>query len=380
MRVAETAARRRSAARLRATVVFAIALILAALVPPAPRAEAATTWSRNLYVTNAFLYQDPYYTACTAASAMHMLNTIAYRKTGGNGFAWSPTRVKKDPDSSNTRDLTSILAFSRRYDTLRSTSAGSDAHGWRNALNYYGWGKGAMTDPGQRVYDDRAYSSFATAMKAAVRAIARYQMPVGVLAWAGGHAQVITGYVVTGADPRTSSKFTIQWLYLSDPLRESSIRNHRTSYATMKDGALKYRFQWYRETDSPYDDPYTSGTIRSSVKATVGPSEWYHRWVILVPIRPGLPTAPVPDPTPTPSPDPSPTTEPSPTSSASAAPAAAPTATPEPTATPAATATATPAPTATPTPTAEPAATPAPTGTPEPKPTPTPVPTAQATA
>ncbi len=34
--------------------------------------------------------------------------------------------------------MTSILAFERSHDTLRSTSAGSDAHGWRNALNYYG--------------------------------------------------------------------------------------------------------------------------------------------------------------------------------------------------------------------------------------------------
>jgi len=31
----------------------------------------------------------------------------------------------------------------------------------------------------------------------------------------------ITGYVVTGKDPRTSSEFTIQWVYLSDPLVEA---------------------------------------------------------------------------------------------------------------------------------------------------------------
>ena len=328
MRDAETAARRRSLARVRASLLLAAALVLCAIVPAAP-AVAASTWSRNLYVSNAFLFQDPYYTACTSASAMHMLNTIAYRHTGGNGFIWHPTRVKKDADTSNTRDMTSILAFSRRYDTLRSTSAGTDAHGWRNALNYYGWGKGPMTDASRRVYDDRAYTSYASAMKAAVRAIAKYGMPVGVLAWAGGHAQVITGYVVTGKDPRTSSEFTIQWVYLSDPLVESNIRNHRTSYSTMRDGALRYRFQWYRETDSPYDDPYTSGWKRSSVKSSVGPSEWYHRWVLVQPIRSGLPDS-TSNPSPTPTPDPTPT----PTPKAASTPAPTPSPTPEPTASP----------------------------------------------
>ena len=98
-------------------------------------------------MSSAFLYQDPYYTACTAASTMFMLNTIAYRDTGGNGFAWTPYRVKSNKaDTADYRDMTSILAFARRNDTLRSTSAGSDPHGWRNALNHYGWGRDAMTD------------------------------------------------------------------------------------------------------------------------------------------------------------------------------------------------------------------------------------------
>ena len=43
-----------------------------------------------------------------------------------------------------------------------------------------------------------------------------------MLGWAGGHAQVIHGYVVTGEDPRISSDFTVQWVYLSDPLRSSA--------------------------------------------------------------------------------------------------------------------------------------------------------------
>ena len=84
----------------------------------------------------AMVYQDPYFTACTAASVMTMLNTIAGRGTGGEGFGWVPYRVKNSAIQAETRDMTSILAFERSRDTLRSTSAGSDAHGWRNALNY----------------------------------------------------------------------------------------------------------------------------------------------------------------------------------------------------------------------------------------------------
>ena len=89
-----------------------------------------------------------------------MLNTIAYRGSGGDGFVWQPNRVKLDPDPANRTDMLSILAFARAHDTLRSASRGSDPHGWRNALNAYGWGEEAMTDPALRVYDDREYRTF----------------------------------------------------------------------------------------------------------------------------------------------------------------------------------------------------------------------------
>ena len=294
--------------------VVALLIAYALVVPGA--ASATTTWTRNLYVDKGFLHQDPYYTACTSAAAMFMLNTVAYRRTGGAGFVWTPTRIKRDDDPANKRDMVSILSFSRANDTLKAGARGTDPHGWRNALNAYGWGRDAMTDPAKRVYDDRAYRSFDGAVRAAVKAIARRSMPVGILGWAGGHAQVITGYVVTGADPGTSDDFTVRYVYLSDPLASNGTVNRRLSVAKLRSGPLRTRFQAYRMTDSPYDDPWTAGTIRSSVARSRGPSEWYGRWVILVPIRSGLPADdPGPDPTPTPDPtpnDPDPTPTPDP--------------------------------------------------------------------
>ena len=139
--------------------------------------------------------------------------------------------------------MTSILSFARSHDTLAVGRPGSDPHGWRNALNYYGWGAAALTDASKRVYDDHAYTSFDAALKEAVTSIARFRMPVGVLARAGGHAQVATGYVVTGEDPATSDDFVVNGLYI---VRPAAVRRHRQPLhhpATLLSGSLRYRFQ-----------------------------------------------------------------------------------------------------------------------------------------
>jgi hypothetical protein len=305
-------------------VAVALAFLVTAWAPPAT--TGASTWTRNLWVPSAFLHQDPYWVGCTAAATMFMLNVIAYRGTGGPAFTWTPSRTKDSADPADDRDLASILAYARANDTLRPSGLGTDAHGWRNALNAYGWGQETAADPARIVYSDRAYSTFSGAVRAAVRAIARRGMPVGILGWAGGHAQVMTGYVVTGADPRVSNDFTVVAVYLSDPLRESGIVNSRISWAALRSGPPKLRFQAYRQTDSPYDDALTPGTVAASVHPDRGPSEWHRRWVLVVPVRDGPPAPGVtPDPTPVPTPDPTPDPTPVPT------PDATPAATPDPT-------------------------------------------------
>ena len=233
--------RRQTSLRRSLALVIGLVALFAQSVPEP--VNAAQTWSTNLYDSRAFLYQDPYPTACTAAATMIMLNTIAYRRTGGDAFRWTPYRVKNNTSNrADYRDMTSVLWWARAHDTLSASGGGTDGHGWRNALNYYGWGSAALSDPSKRVYDDLEYTSYDAAVHAAVRAIARYRMPVGILAWAGGHAQVMTGYVVAGEDPALSDAFTVQYVYLSDPLYSNHMVNTKVSNATFKGGSWRVRF------------------------------------------------------------------------------------------------------------------------------------------
>ncbi|HLO36426.1 MAG TPA: hypothetical protein VK194_10105, partial [Candidatus Deferrimicrobium sp.] len=256
--------RRRTSLRRSLALIIGLAALLGQSTPA--RVNAADVWTVNLFTSRAFLYQNPYATACTAASTMIMLNVIAYAHTGGDGFRWTPYRIKNNTaNRSDVRDMTSILWFARSHDTLSLSGSGSDGHGWRNALNYYGWGSKAMTDPTLSVYDDLEYTSYDAAVHAAVVAIARFRMPVGIVSWAGRHAQVMTGYVVTGEDPAVSDAFVVRYVYLSDPLYSDHYVNLRLTNNSFKAGTLRLRFQAYRETDSPYDDGLRPGWRRSSV-------------------------------------------------------------------------------------------------------------------
>ncbi len=102
--------------------------------PPPPPPPAAPK-SMNLFIASKFRFQDPDWRACTAASTLVMLNFIADNDSGGDGFAWQSTTSLSIQDR--------ILRWERRHDTLEGGN-GSDPHGWRNALNYFGWGSGAL--------------------------------------------------------------------------------------------------------------------------------------------------------------------------------------------------------------------------------------------
>lgn len=245
------------------------------LEPGGARPSGAIPAALNLFRAEAFRYQDPNYSACTATAALVMLNTIALNANGRSGFTWVPRWGSAAVDS--------ILAWERTHDTLAGGS-GSDPHGWRNALNYYGWGSGALGS-GYRVYEDLAYTSYDLAMKNAIRQLIRTRKPVGIIAWKGRHAQFITGYDGLAGDPfarssalKYANDFTVKAVYLSDPLKADGWVNMRIGYGTLKSSTNpKLRFAPYLETDSPYDDAYTPG-IRPAR------DEWYGRWVIVAPL------------------------------------------------------------------------------------------------
>jgi hypothetical protein len=260
--------------------IFTIALLVATLIggmaASPQRVAAASPTSLNLFVAAGFRYQDPNYYACTATSTMDILNFIALSGRGGPGFRWTVSV------SGTTRDA--VLAWERTHDTLAGGN-GSDPHGIRNALNYYGWGSQALW-AGYRVYDDIAFYTYDGAVKRAVRSMILMRKPVVLLAWAGQHAQMMVGYYGLVGDPfakdslgRYTNAFSVGGFYLADPLQSQAFVNKPIPYSTLQFTTdPKFRFRPYLETDSPYDDPYSRGILPAR-------AEWYNRFVIVVPIR-----------------------------------------------------------------------------------------------
>jgi hypothetical protein len=269
-------------------VVSAVLTLLIAVSVAAPGAILAATpvaslaptprgpVTLNLYKSAGFRYQDPNYTACTATSVMDMLNFVSLGERGGPGFRWSRSLSARKRDS--------ILRWERAHHTMVG-GKGTDMHGWRNALDYFGWGSSAL-QAGARVYDDFSFTSYGSAMKAAVRAMISTRKPVAMAAWAGRHAVMITGYYDLKGDPfardgagQYTDAFSVGGFYLSDPLKSAGRRNARISNARLQYSSdARLRFRPYRETDSPYDDQYTPGFVTSK-------SEWYGKWVLILPVR-----------------------------------------------------------------------------------------------
>ncbi|OGO52304.1 MAG: hypothetical protein A2V84_14325 [Chloroflexi bacterium RBG_16_70_13] len=229
-------------------------------VPPDRR------WIGNLYDGRAARYQQPDLTACTATAVMTMLNMVAYGgQTEPGGFAWQPTRAY-DVQSA-------ILAWEREHMTQpRAGTEGSDPHGWRNALNHFGWGS-----MDRDVYRDLAFNDQDTALREAIMRVAFYGKPTGLLMLNGAHAVVLNGWDVVGNDPRTGSMdFTVRGVYLTDPWQPNGHRNYYVTRASLASGAKWLRFGPYLETDSTAVDP---------IDGRVGRDEWYGRYVIVAAVQ-----------------------------------------------------------------------------------------------
>jgi hypothetical protein len=241
---------------------------------PSPDGAAQTEWALDLYKWEGLRRQYPDQSACTAASVLIALNLFAL---DGGATQWSPTVTYQDQER--------VLDYERSHMTLPKSIRGSDAHGTRNALNYYGWGSEQSG-----VYVDTSLTSFGAAAKAVVASIARTRKPAIIFTWFGSHSQVVTGYRVTGADPAKSDDFTIQGVYLTDPLegKESLIFGGavHTVYTAGDDTWVTLN-AWQRGSDSVRFTQFyqTDSTIRDPIDGRIGKSEWYARWVVVLATR-----------------------------------------------------------------------------------------------
>jgi hypothetical protein len=238
---------------------------------PTPAGSPQTDWTLTLYNENGVRFQNPDHEACTAASAQTTLNMIAL---GGGATGWTPTIDYAVQEQ--------IFEYERANMTMAVTSPGSDPHGTRNALNYYGW-----NSMWAGVYVDRAYSTFDEAAKTIVSTIARTHKPAIIFTWFGGHTQVVSGYKVHGADPAKSSAFTILGVYLTDPLLGTGSLFYDgvwhevqpieadtfVTLANWKSGPDAVQFRRYWQPDSTLVDP---------IDGNIGKKEWYNRWVVVL--------------------------------------------------------------------------------------------------
>ena len=209
--------------------------------------------------------------ACTAAAAQISLNFIAL---DGGEVKWSPTVSYATQEE--------ILKYERANMTMPLWQNGSDPHGTRNALNYYGWGSKQAG-----VYQDVSFATFGEAARAIVSSVARTRKPAVVFTWFGEHSQVVTGYKVRGENPASSDDFTIEGVYLTDPLLGYTyIEFGGTSYhmisikpdtyvslADWEQGRDAVRFSAYEQNDSTGRDP---------IDGRIGKDEWYKMWVVVL--------------------------------------------------------------------------------------------------
>ena len=259
----------RSLAIANLVAVAALAVLVAA---PMVAAAGPVTRTLDVYDPRAALWQDPDKLACTSAAAQMMLNLVAYEATaeyfaparqprGRAGSTLAPRHVAPD-DGVDARLRALEHDDARVVRRVRSTRLAQ-----RPQLLRLGLGQG-------RGVRGSAYPSFDEAARAVVVALAESR-PVGILARAGGHAQLVTGFVVSGEDPRAGGEFTILGVYVTDPLLSAGMRDAFVSLDTWRSGASTIRFAPYLQADSPF---------RDAIDGNAGTTEWYGKWVVVEPV------------------------------------------------------------------------------------------------
>lgn len=212
-----------------------LGLVLAFTLGPAAPAGAAGGYHRDLYFANGYERQIDGRT-CTAASTAMMMNYIADRDLGLGQMR--------------------ILRYEQPRDALNNRiQLGSDPLGWSRAATRFSL---RTAEPTHYVW--QAFASKKRALRAAARAIARYDKPVGLVVWGGTHAIVMTGFSAS-ANPAKGA-FRLRTINTSDPYWSGpTVGRHRTW------GVAAFPFTRYAQTDA----------------TTTYDRLWIGRYIIVVP-------------------------------------------------------------------------------------------------
>jgi len=159
---------------------------------PAPTPVAAGPFTMNLYREGVFVHEhDKEW--CVAAAALGMLNVIRLGEEG------------RTPDVSAAAQRALMSRIEALTTWEDSHNGGTGPGGWAALLTEEGY-----------PYEVRAYPSRLAAMRAAASALRATGRPVGILAWAGVHSWVMTGFEAT-ADPAAARMFTVTTAFVLDP-------------------------------------------------------------------------------------------------------------------------------------------------------------------
>jgi len=172
-------------------VAVALATLTVGVAPGDPVAAALPPWNGGID-----LYRDGVFTTqktwrwCTAADVQIMRN-IRYRQ--------------EDHSRAGQERYYDYMRAHNRYPV--AASDGVDPAGWTAGLRRF-------VDDRYRRVDS---TSFASALRSAVKSLRRTNLPVGITVARGGHAWVLTGFTAT-ADPARTNDFSVTSVRVVGPL------------------------------------------------------------------------------------------------------------------------------------------------------------------
>jgi hypothetical protein len=219
--------------RYRLQVLDGTGAVLATAISGSLRILAGWTGKVDLYMAGVFSTQRTL-TWCVGASVQIMLNIVLGRH---------------DHSTSGQRRF---MRYARLHDGA-SGLLGTNALGWRAALNHFDHGTG---------YHVSADGTLRQAIHTAARRLRLTGHPVGLLVMRGSHAWVMSGFEAD-ADPAVTGHFRVTAVYFEGPL---------------------YPIGQSNGFDMPPDSRLTVGALRHFMPPYDAPgTSWHHRFLTVQP-------------------------------------------------------------------------------------------------